>query len=110
VFQPNRFNRMSVLSPAYRDAFVDADVVVLTDIYPSGTTPIPGVTGKLVVDAVLDAHPATRMVWLPKRTDLVEYLARQLRDGDVSISMGCGDVATLPDEVIARRVELRAGR
>ncbi len=107
VFQPNRYNRMSVLSPEYRDAFVDADLVVLTDIYPSGTTPIPGVTGKLVVDAVLDAHPDTRMVWLPRRVDLVEYLARQLREGDVSISMGCGDVATLPDEVIARRVELR---
>ena len=57
VFQPNRFNRMAMLSPEYRDAFVDADVVVLTEIYASGTTPIPGVTGKLVVNAVLDAHP-----------------------------------------------------
>jgi UDP-N-acetylmuramate--alanine ligase len=108
VFQPNRYNRMSVLSPEYRDAFVDADVVVLTDIYPSGTTPIPGVTGKLVVDAVLDAHPRTRMVWLPRREDLVEWLARELRPGDVSISMGCGDVAALPDEVLARRAEMRA--
>ncbi|MEO7369760.1 MAG: UDP-N-acetylmuramate--L-alanine ligase, partial [Ilumatobacteraceae bacterium] len=44
VFQPNRFNRMATMSPAYRDAFVDADLVVLTDIYASGTTPIPGVT------------------------------------------------------------------
>ena len=110
VFQPNRYNRMSVLSPAYRDAFVDADLVVLTDIYPSGTTPIPGVTGKLVVDAVLDAHPDTWLVWLPKREDLVEWLARELRSGDVSISMGCGDVASLPDEVIARRAELRGER
>ena len=53
VFQPNRFNRMSVMSRDYADAFVDADVVVLTEIYASGTTPIPGVTGHLVVDAVL---------------------------------------------------------
>ena len=36
----------------YADAFVGADVVVITDIYPSGTTPIPGVTGKLIVNAV----------------------------------------------------------
>jgi UDP-N-acetylmuramate--alanine ligase len=107
VFQPNRYNRMNVLSPEYRDAFVDADVVVLTEIYPSGTTPIPGVTGKLVLDAVLDAHPDARVVWLPRREDLVEWLARELRAGDVSISMGCGDVASLPDEVIARRAEWR---
>jgi UDP-N-acetylmuramate--alanine ligase len=106
VFQPNRYNRMSVLSPEYRDAFAAADLVVLTDIYPSGTTPIPGVTGKLVVDAVLDAHPDAHVVWLPKRDDLVDYLARSLRPGDVCISMGCGDVALLPDEVLERGRQL----
>jgi UDP-N-acetylmuramate--alanine ligase len=103
VFQPNRYNRMAVMSPEYADAFVDADLVVLTDIYASGTTPIPGVTGKLVVNAVLDAHPQTRLVWLPHRIDLVDFLARELRTGDVCISMGCGDVASLPDEVLEAR-------
>jgi UDP-N-acetylmuramate--alanine ligase len=107
VFQPNRFNRMAVMWPDYRDSFVDADVVVLTDIYASGTAPIPGVTGKLVVNAVLDGHPRTRLAWLPHRRDLVDYVARLLTDGDVCISMGCGDIAGLPDEVLARRRELR---
>ncbi len=101
VFQPNRFNRMAVLSADYRDAFVHADVAVITDIYPSGTAPIPGVTGKLVVDAVCRAHPEQRVVWLPERDQLVSFLARELRSGDVCISMGCGDVAALPDEVLA---------
>lgn len=108
VFQPNRFNRMSVLSPEYRDAFVRADVVVITDIYPSGTTPIPGVTGKLVVNAVCEAHPEQRVVWIPNRADLIAYLAGELRDGDVCISMGCGDVASLPDEVLEVRREREA--
>jgi UDP-N-acetylmuramate--alanine ligase len=98
---------MAVMWQEYRDAFELADVVVLTDIFASGTTPIPGVTGKLVVNAVLDAHPRTNLVWLPKRSDLVEFLARRLGDGDVCISMGCGDIATLPDEVQERRAELR---
>ena len=109
VFQPNRFNRMAIMSPAYRDAFVDADLVVLTEIFASGTAPIPGVTGKLVVNAVLDAHPATRLAWLPRRSDLIDYLARELRAGDVCISMGCGDIASLPDELQQRRTELRVG-
>ncbi|MBI4883934.1 MAG: UDP-N-acetylmuramate--L-alanine ligase, partial [Actinobacteria bacterium] len=108
VFQPNRFNRMATMSPEYRNAFVDADVVVLTEIYPSGTTPIPGVTAKLVVNAVLDAHPGSTMVWMPRRDDLVDYLARTLRSGDVCISMGCGDISALPDEVQHRRIALRA--
>lgn len=108
VFQPNRYPRMSVLSPDYAHAFTAADVVVLTDIYASGTTPIPGVTGKLVVDAVCEAHPEQQVVWLPRRQDLVDYLARHLGPGDLCISMGCGDVADLPDEILARRHELAA--
>lgn len=108
VFQPNRFNRMAVLWPEYADAFEAADLVVLTDIYSSGTQVLPGVTGKLVVNAVLDKHPETHVVWLPHRADLVEYLARSVGAGDACISMGCGDVASLPDEVIARRLEMEA--
>jgi UDP-N-acetylmuramate--alanine ligase len=103
VFQPNRYNRMAEMWRDYADAFVAADLVVLTDIYSSGTQPIPGVTGKLVVNAVLDAHPNARVAWLPRRDDLIAYLAREIRDGDVCISMGCGDVASLPDEVLAVR-------
>ncbi|WP_162942530.1 UDP-N-acetylmuramate--L-alanine ligase [Desertimonas flava] len=107
VFQPNRFNRMSRISREYADAFVDADVVVLTEIYASGTTPIPGVTGQLVVDAVLERHPETRLVWLPRREDMISFLAGEVGEGDVCISMGCGDIATLPDEVLDRRQVLR---
>ncbi len=107
VFQPNRFNRMVTMWPDYHSAFVDADLVVLTDIYASGTTPIPGVNGKLLVNAVLDAHPRSRVAWMPRRDDLVDFLAGELGEGDVCISMGCGDIATLPDEVMARRGERR---
>lgn len=103
VFQPNRYNRMAEMWQDYASAFEAADLVVLTDIYPSGTEPIPGITGKLVVNAVLDAHPNTSVVWLPRRDDLIDYLARHVVDGDVCVSMGCGDIASLPDEVLAVR-------
>ena len=105
VFQPNRYHRMAMLWRDYADCFEVADVVVLTDIFASGTTPIPGVTGKLVVNAVLDAHPQARVVWLPRRDELVDFLAREVREGDVCVSMGCGDIASLPDEVLAARQE-----
>ncbi|MGD9794670.1 MAG: UDP-N-acetylmuramate--L-alanine ligase [Acidimicrobiia bacterium] len=110
VFQPNRYSRMDVLWREYADAFVDADVVVLTDIYPSGEVPLPGVTGKLVVNAVLDAHPATRVMYLPNRSDLIAVVARELRAGDVCISMGCGDIAAFPDEVLDLVERLGPGR
>jgi UDP-N-acetylmuramate--alanine ligase len=110
VFQPNRFNRMAVMSDAYRDAFVDADLVVVTDIYASGTQRIEGVTGRLVVDAVRAAHPSAHIEWRESRESLVDYVAREAGDGDLCISMGCGDIETFPDEVVARRRELARGR
>jgi UDP-N-acetylmuramate--alanine ligase len=110
VFQPNRFNRMAEISGDYASAFSAADVVVITDIYASGTEPIPGVTGKLVVDAVVDADPRRRVVWLPRRDDLVRFLADEVGDGDICISMGCGDVAALPDEVLVARRARRGVR
>ena len=103
VFQPNRYNRIAEIWREYGTAFADADVVVLTDIYGSGTTPIPGVTGKLIVNAVTEADPTKRVVWLPRRDDLIDFVAREARDGDIVVSMGCGDIATLPSEVLDAR-------
>lgn len=103
VFQPNRFNRMAVMSPEYFDAFDEADVVVIADIYPSGTAPIPGVTGQLVVDAIRAHRPDLNVVYEPRRADLARTVSDLLRTGDVCISMGCGDVETLPREILGER-------
>lgn len=103
VFQPNRFNRMSMISHLYGDSFVAADLVVITDIYSSGTEPIAGVTGQLVVDAILKSQPQSNVVYQPIRKNLVEFLADEIKDGDLCISMGCGDISSLPSEVIAMR-------
>lgn len=109
VFQPNRFNRMQHMSDAYADCFAAADHVVITDIYSSGTAPIAGVTGKLVVDAIVRAHPKTSIAWKPTRAELIQHLATELRSGDICISMGCGDIETLPDDVISARRAMRGG-
>lgn len=103
VFQPNRFNRMALISHLYGDSFAAADLVVITDIYSSGTEPIAGVTGQLVVDAVLKSQPHSHVIYQPSRKNLVEFLADEIKDGDLCISMGCGDISTLPSEVIALR-------
>ena len=104
VFQPNRFNRMSVISHLYADSFRDADLVVITDIYASGTSKIAGVTGELVVNAIRTAHPKLKVVYRPQRGDLIEFLDGELKSGDLCISMGCGDIASLPFELISRKM------
>lgn len=103
VFQPNRYNRMAVMSNEYADAFVDADVVVITDIYASGTKKIEGVTGRLVVEAVLKSHPHAQVLWHAERDSLAEFVNQLVQPGDVCISMGCGDIEYLPQEILSAR-------
>jgi UDP-N-acetylmuramate--alanine ligase len=100
VFQPHRFSRTAALWRDFADAFVDADLLVLTDVYAAGEAPRPGVSGKLLVNAVLDAHPEARVAYLPGRSEIAPYLRRALRPGDVCLTLGAGDVTSVPDELV----------
>ncbi len=101
VFQPHRYSRTATIGPQFADAFEAADLLVVTDVYAAGELARPGVSGKLVLDAVLDAHPRTAAAYLPRRADLVSYLSSRLRPGDVCVTLGAGDITSLPDEVTA---------
>ena len=100
VFQPHRYSRTEALWAAFADAFTDADVLVVTEIYPAGERLRPGVSGRLIVDAVRDAHPSARVEWLPERADVVAFLRSELRPGDLCLTLGAGDLTTLPDELL----------
>jgi UDP-N-acetylmuramate--alanine ligase len=104
VFQPHRYSRMAALPPTdFADAFDDADVLVLTEIYAQGEAPRPGVTGRRLLDAVLDAHPGRRAFWFPSRADLAANVKAILRPGDLCLTLGAGDLTLLPDEILASR-------
>jgi UDP-N-acetylmuramate--alanine ligase len=100
VFQPHRYSRVAALATEFASSFVDADLVVLASIYPAGEAPRPGISSKLILDAVLNAHPETQAAYLPERSELVAYLARLLLPGDCCITLGAGDLTTLPDELL----------
>ncbi len=104
VFQPHRYTRTARLWPDFGDAFADADVVVLTDVYAAGEPPQPGVSGRLILQAVCEAQTAGRVLYLPKRSDLLARLPELTRPGDLVITLGAGDITSLPDEW------LRSGR
>ena len=100
VFQPHRYSRTQALWRELGASLVEADVVVVTDVYGAAQDPIPGVTGKLVVDGVNLAAPGKRVVYLPHRADVVRFLDREVREGDLVITMGCGDVWMLGDAAL----------
>ena len=99
-FQPHRYSRTEALGRTFADCFADADVLIVTGIYPAGEAPRPGVSGKIVVDAVLDAHPWKHVAWLPTLDAVVAYLSGTLRPGDLCLTLGAGDLTTVPDRVL----------
>jgi UDP-N-acetylmuramate--alanine ligase len=102
VFQPHRYTRTARLWRDFGDAFVDADVVVLTDVYAAGEAPQPGVSGRLILQAVCDSRPAGRVLYVPKRADVLALLPELTRPGDLVVTLGAGDITSLPDEWLRR--------
>lgn len=103
VFQPHRYSRTAALWRDFADAFTAADQLVITDVYSAGETPRPGVSGKLLVDAVLDAHPWASVAYMPRLDDVESWLSTRLVPGDLCLTLGAGDLTGIPDVVIERR-------
>jgi UDP-N-acetylmuramate--alanine ligase len=105
AFQPHRYSRTSRLFDEFTRAFNEADVLFVTDIYPAGETPIPGITGERLARGIADhGHHAVRH--LADRTLLSAELARSARPGDVVIALGAGDInKILP--MVALEIEAR---
>jgi UDP-N-acetylmuramate--alanine ligase len=101
VFQPHRYSRTADFGEQFGDAFEDADVVVVTDVYGAGEAPVPGVSGRLVADAVRRMRPDVELHYVAGRTDLVGTVAGLLRPGDLCLTLGAGDLTSLPDELMA---------
>jgi UDP-N-acetylmuramate--alanine ligase len=100
VFQPHRYSRTAAHARDFAGAFGEADLLAVTDVYSAGEAPRPGISGKLVLDAVLDAHPATQAAYLPKLDDVVRWLRATLRPGDVCLTLGAGDLTTVPSRLV----------
>lgn len=109
VFQPHLYSRTMHLGRELGAALSAADLVVVTDVYGAREDPQPGITGKIVVDGVLDAEPRRRVAYLPKRGDIVPYIAERALPGDLVLTIGAGDVTMLCDDILGS-LEARAGR
>ncbi len=108
VFQPHRYSRTEAMWRRLGESLGAADLVVLTDVYSAGEAPIPGVTGKLLADALAESSPGKRVVYLPHRSDVAPFLAGEVREGDLVITLGAGDITMTADEALNRIRE--AGR
>ena len=104
LFQPHRYSRVSLFTDVLHDefgsAFDAADSLVFMDVYPAGEAPVPGVSGKTFLNVVLEHAGHPEATYVPRRVEVVPHLADMLREGDLVITMGAGDVTAIGPQLI----------
>ena len=99
IFQPHRYTRTAALGPTFGEPLASADHVVVTDVYSAGEAPQPGVTGRVVADAVSAAGGDVR--YIPSIRSVAAAIVPELAEGDVVLLLGAGDVNSIADEIAA---------
>lgn len=101
VFQPHRYTRTRDLLGDFGAALALADVVAITEVYGAGEEPIPGVSGRSLIEEVLDVRPWAEVAWVPTLDDAAAWLRGALRPGDLCLTVGAGDVSGLGRRLVA---------
>jgi UDP-N-acetylmuramate--alanine ligase len=101
VFQPHLYSRTRYFQKELGKVLTLADEAVVTDVCGAREEPEPGITGKLVVDAYLQERPGGPVFYMPRKSDAVHFLARHAEPGDLVLTLGCGDVYTIADDLVA---------
>jgi UDP-N-acetylmuramate--alanine ligase len=100
AFQPHLYSRTRDFAKEFGAALAAADTVFLADIYPAREQPIPGVTSSLVADALVAAGGT--LAWQGDRALLADALAGAVREGDVVLTVGAGDITKTGPELLER--------
>ena len=103
MFQPHLYSRTRIFATEFGAALGLADEAVVLDVYAAREDPEPGVTGKLVADAV----PGGAARYVESLDDVPRVVASIAAPGDLVLTMGAGDVTRLGPLVLD---ELAAGR
>jgi UDP-N-acetylmuramate--alanine ligase len=99
VFQPHRYTRTKHLLEEFFTAFNQADRVIIMDIYAAGEHPLPGVSGQAVYEGIRK-YGHKDVAYLGSRDEIVKHLCETLRDGDLLLTLGAGDVWKLGESVL----------
>jgi UDP-N-acetylmuramate--alanine ligase len=97
-FQPHRYTRTQHLWNDFLHCFDQADLLILTEIYPAGEQPIEGVTGERLAEAITAAGHAN-VIFSSTMQGGMEYILREARAGDAVLAIGAGSVGRVLDQL-----------
>jgi UDP-N-acetylmuramate--alanine ligase len=99
VFQPHRYSRTRDLLPEFGRVLAEADVTVLTDIYPAGEVPIPGILSAAIADEIRKQNRGAVEAVVPL-DQLPKHVAALAKDGDIVLTLGAGSIGAVGDLIV----------
>jgi len=99
VFQPHRYTRVRDLREEFECSFYQADVLLVTDIYPAGEAPLEGVDADSLAQGII-SHGHRDVVRVSRVEDVPTALRERVRPGDLVITLGAGDVTGVGDRLL----------
>jgi UDP-N-acetylmuramate--alanine ligase len=103
AFQPHLYSRTKALAPELGTALAEADEVAVLDVYPAreeSVGPLTGVSGLMVAEEAADHARGGRVWWLPTAEQAAQALGTSLREGDLLITIGAGDINKLAEALV----------
>jgi len=101
LFQPHRYTRTQGLFKEFCTAFHEADILVMTDIYAASEEPIEGVTGEALLKGTRQ-HGQRQTYYVPEVGNLAEEVVPLLKQGDVVLTLGAGNILQAGDKILER--------
>ncbi|MDA8168092.1 MAG: UDP-N-acetylmuramate--L-alanine ligase [Nitrospiraceae bacterium] len=101
LFQPHRFTRTRDLMEEFSGSFQEVDNLLLMDIYPAGEKPIAGITSEALFGLIKKKNGEKGTHYMPKREEIAGWLVEHLKEGDVVLSLGAGDVWKISEALVS---------
>ncbi len=96
VFQPHLFSRTRDFYKDFAQSFFEADILIVTAIYPAREKPIPGVNGDMIANEALKMGHK-KVFFIKEKNEVVKKLLEIVRKGDLIITIGAGDIWKVGD-------------
>ncbi len=100
VFQPHRYTRLSLLMNSFATAFNQADVLIVTEVYPAGEQPIPGISGKTLY-AEIQQFGHKNVHFEPNLKKIPILVKKLVQPGDLLLVQGAGNITKIIPDIIA---------
>lgn len=102
IFQPHRYSRTRALAKEFQPVFRGLDRLIVTDVYAASEKPLKGVTGDLIAKGVTNVR---QVDYIPNRVHVADILLPDLKENDLVITFGAGDVYKTGREILQKLMD-----